>query len=64
MTNSNHKKIKIAKRSIIILIVGFIIVGLSNSKTMLYIGLLPFAFAAASVVPCLTTGIATTKFDS
>jgi len=48
------REIQIAKRSIYILIVGFLIVGFSSSKYTLYIGLLPFAFAAASVVPCLS----------
>lgn len=47
-------EINIAKRSIYILIIGFIIVGFSLSTYTLYLGLLPFAFAAASVVPCLS----------
>ena len=53
-----NNEIKIAKRSIIILIIGFLIVGCSSSKTLLYVGLLPFAFAAASVVPCLSSAAA------
>ena len=53
-----NNEIKIAKRSIIILIIGFFIVGCSSSKTLLYVGLLPFAFAAASVVPCLSSAAA------
>ena len=39
-----NNEIKIAKRSIIILIVGFLIVGCSSSKTLLYVGLLPFVW--------------------
>lgn len=49
-----NNEIEIAKRSIYILIVGFITVGLSTCQFALYVGLLPFAFAAASVVPCLS----------
>lgn len=54
------QEIKIAKRSIKILIVGFLIVAFSTSSTTLYIGLMPFAFAAASVVPCLS--VATSNY--
>lgn len=48
------REIEIAKRSILILILGFLIVGFSGSTYSLYLGLIPFAFAAASVVPCLS----------
>ena len=52
-----NSELKIAKRSIILLIIGFITVGLSTYRYMLYLGLIPFAFAAASVIPCLTSAI-------
>ena len=52
-----NNEIKIAKRSIIMLIVGFITVGLSTYRYVLYAGLIPFAFAAASVVPCLSSAV-------
>lgn len=37
------REIEIARRSILILISGFLIVGFSSSTYTLYIGLLPFA---------------------
>ena len=52
-----NNEIKIAKRSIIMLIIGFITVGLSTYRYVLYAGLIPFAFAAASVVPCLSSAV-------
>ncbi|XP_043918854.1 major facilitator superfamily domain-containing protein 10 [Protopterus annectens] len=48
-------EIKTVKKAIILLIPSFIVIGLANSLIMLYIGLLLYSFAAAVVVPCLTT---------
>lgn len=49
------KEKKMAANGIILLIPGFIVVGMSTSVAMLYAGLFLFAFAAASVVPCLSS---------
>ncbi|MGH0148546.1 UNVERIFIED_CONTAM: hypothetical protein FKN15_014996 [Acipenser sinensis] len=48
-------QIKTVKRAIILLIPAFILVGLAWNVTMLYSGLLLYSFAAATVVPCLST---------
>ncbi|MBN3281055.1 MFS10 protein, partial [Polyodon spathula] len=47
--------IKTVKRAIILLIPAFVLVGLAWNVTMLYSGLLLYSFAAATVVPCLST---------
>jgi len=44
------KEIDIAKRSIYILIIGFLIVGFSLSTYTLYLGLLPFAKRIYNIV--------------
>nr|XP_009858034.1 LOW QUALITY PROTEIN: major facilitator superfamily domain-containing protein 10-like [Ciona intestinalis] len=46
---------KLAASGIVFLIAGFIIVGFSWSPTVLYAGLLLFAIAAATVIPCLSS---------
>jgi len=48
----NEKKLAI--RGLLLLIPGFLIIGLSTNQVFFYIGLLFFAYAAASVVPCMT----------
>ncbi|KAM7391250.1 hypothetical protein PAMP_021950 [Pampus punctatissimus] len=47
--------IKAVRVAIITLIPAFILIGLSWNITMLYIGLALYSFAAAIVVPCLST---------
>ncbi|XP_069562637.1 major facilitator superfamily domain-containing protein 10 isoform X1 [Brachyistius frenatus] len=47
--------IKAVRMAIILLIPAFILIGLSWNLTMLYIGLALYSFAAAVVVPCLST---------
>uniref|UniRef100_A0AAQ5X3Q0 Major facilitator superfamily (MFS) profile domain-containing protein n=1 Tax=Amphiprion ocellaris TaxID=80972 RepID=A0AAQ5X3Q0_AMPOC len=47
--------IKAVRMAIITLIPAFILIGLSWNVTMLYIGLALYSFAAAIVVPCLST---------
>ncbi|XP_044051281.1 major facilitator superfamily domain-containing protein 10 [Siniperca chuatsi] len=47
--------IKAVRMAIIALIPAFILIGLSWSVTMLYVGLALYSFAAAIVVPCLST---------
>ncbi|KAL3975486.1 tyrosine-protein phosphatase non-receptor type 14/21 [Sarotherodon galilaeus] len=47
--------IKAVRMAIIALIPAFVIIGLSWNVTMLYIGLALYSFAAAIVVPCLST---------
>ncbi|XP_039250717.1 major facilitator superfamily domain-containing protein 10-like [Styela clava] len=59
-----NKEIKMAFNGMVILIPGFIVVGMSNSVAMLYAGLFMFAFAAASVVPCLSSLTATHGLES
>lgn len=49
------KEKKLALQGIILLIPGFIIVGVCETVTTLYVGLLLFAFASASVVPCISS---------
>ena len=51
------REIAIAKRSICVLIVGFVVIGFATESWMLYAGLVPFAYAAASVVPCLSSAV-------
>lgn len=47
--------IKAVRVAIILLIPAFILIGLSWNMTMLYLGLAFYSFAAAVVVPCLST---------
>ncbi|XP_063345824.1 major facilitator superfamily domain-containing protein 10 [Pelmatolapia mariae] len=47
--------IRAVRMAIIALIPAFVIIGLSWNVTMLYIGLSLYSFAAAIVVPCLST---------
>ncbi|XP_026200118.1 major facilitator superfamily domain-containing protein 10 [Anabas testudineus] len=47
--------IKAVRMAILTLIPAFILIGLSWNITMLYIGLALYSFAAAIVVPCLST---------
>lgn len=47
--------IKAVRMAILALIPAFIVIGLSWNITMLYIGLVLYSFAAAIVVPCLST---------
>ncbi|XP_031603504.1 major facilitator superfamily domain-containing protein 10 [Oreochromis aureus] len=49
------QQIKAVRMAIIALIPAFVIIGLSWNVTMLYIGLALYSFAAAIVVPCLST---------
>ncbi|XP_039606802.1 major facilitator superfamily domain-containing protein 10 [Polypterus senegalus] len=49
------REIKAIKQAIILLIPAFVLIGLAWSVTMLYVGLLLYSFAAAIVVPCLST---------
>ncbi|MBN3322124.1 MFS10 protein, partial [Atractosteus spatula] len=49
------KHIRTTRMAIIILIPAFILIGLAWSVSMLYVGLLLYSFAAAVVVPCLST---------
>ena len=51
------REIAIAKRSICVLIVGFVVIGFATEAWVLYAGLVPFAYAAASVVPCLSSAV-------
>ncbi|KAM9858555.1 major facilitator superfamily domain-containing protein 10-like isoform 2-T2 [Aulostomus maculatus] len=48
------QQLKAVRMAIITLIPAFILIGLSHSVTMLYIGLALYSFAAAVVVPCLS----------
>ncbi|KAM4708750.1 major facilitator superfamily domain-containing protein 10 [Discoglossus pictus] len=52
-------EIKAVKRAIILLIPAFVLIGWANSLTMLGIGLLLYSFAAAIVVPCLSSVVST-----
>uniref|UniRef100_A0A671UG44 Major facilitator superfamily domain-containing protein 10 n=2 Tax=Sparus aurata TaxID=8175 RepID=A0A671UG44_SPAAU len=47
--------IKAVRMAIIALIPAFVLIGLSWNITMLYVGLALYSFAAAIVVPCLST---------
>lgn len=47
--------IKAVRLAILTLIPAFILIGLSMNITMLYVGLALYSFAAAVVVPCLST---------
>ncbi|KAM6930852.1 major facilitator superfamily domain-containing protein 10-like [Xenentodon cancila] len=47
--------ISAVRLAMIILIPSFILIGLSRNITMLYVGLVLYSFAAAIVVPCLST---------
>nr|CAB3263791.1 major facilitator superfamily domain-containing protein 10-like [Phallusia mammillata] len=58
------KEKQLAIRGMTCLIPGFAIVGLSTSSWMLYVGLTLFAFAAASVVPCLSSLTASHGLES
>uniref|UniRef100_H2Y9A9 Major facilitator superfamily (MFS) profile domain-containing protein n=1 Tax=Ciona savignyi TaxID=51511 RepID=H2Y9A9_CIOSA len=49
------KERKLAISGILFLITGFIIVGLAWTPTLLYVGLMLFAVAAATVIPCLSS---------
>ncbi|XP_068594596.1 major facilitator superfamily domain-containing protein 10 [Brachionichthys hirsutus] len=49
------QQIRTVCMAIVALIPAFILIGLSWNITMLYIGLLLYSFAAATVVPCLST---------
>ncbi|KAK3609229.1 hypothetical protein CHS0354_035168 [Potamilus streckersoni] len=51
------KELKIAKQGIVILVPAFILMGFSGTATFIYISLILFSFASATVVPCLTTMI-------
>ncbi|XP_064630386.1 major facilitator superfamily domain-containing protein 10-like [Lineus longissimus] len=46
---------KIAFQGMMLLIPSFIVIGCTTNTIVFYIGLLFFAFASATVVPCLTT---------
>ncbi|GIY06489.1 major facilitator superfamily domain-containing protein 10 [Caerostris darwini] len=49
------KEIKSAAVGAFLIIPAFILIGISNSVEILYIGLALYAYASATVVPCLTT---------
>ncbi|GIX83021.1 major facilitator superfamily domain-containing protein 10 [Caerostris extrusa] len=49
------KEIKSAAVGAFLIIPSFILIGISNSVEILYIGLALYAYASATVVPCLTT---------
>uniref|UniRef100_UPI00358E0A23 major facilitator superfamily domain-containing protein 10 n=1 Tax=Myxine glutinosa TaxID=7769 RepID=UPI00358E0A23 len=53
-----HQELKLVKRALLLLIPAFLLVGWATSEPMLYLGLLLYAFASATVVPCLTTIVA------
>jgi len=46
---------KLAIKGLLLLIPGFVLIGLANHVYLFHIGLFLFSFAAASVVPCLTS---------
>ncbi|XP_005998244.1 major facilitator superfamily domain-containing protein 10 isoform X1 [Latimeria chalumnae] len=48
-------EIRAVKMALILLIPAFILIGWARNVTMLYFGLLLYSFAAAIVVPCLST---------
>ncbi|XP_069059617.1 major facilitator superfamily domain-containing protein 10 [Pleurodeles waltl] len=48
-------EINAVKRSMVVLIPAFLLIGYANGMVMLGIGLLLYSFAAAIVVPCLST---------
>ncbi|XP_075050389.1 major facilitator superfamily domain-containing protein 10 [Mixophyes fleayi] len=52
-------EVKAVKRAIILLIPAFLLIGWANSLTMLGFGLLLYSFAAAIVVPCLSSLVST-----
>ncbi|CAN2388437.1 tetracycline transmembrane transporter activity [Pristimantis euphronides] len=52
-------EVKAVKRAIILLIPAFLLIGWANSLTMLGLGLLLYSFAAAIVVPCLSSLVST-----
>ncbi|MEE6517330.1 hypothetical protein FKM82_027484, partial [Ascaphus truei] len=52
-------EVKAVKRAIILLIPAFMLIGWANSISMLGIGLLLYSFAAAIVVPCLSSLVST-----
>ncbi|XP_064600293.1 major facilitator superfamily domain-containing protein 10-like [Liolophura sinensis] len=47
----------VTTRSMVILIPAFVLMAFANSAVVLYAGLTMFAFASATIVPCLTTVI-------
>ncbi|KAG8453430.1 hypothetical protein GDO86_000162 [Hymenochirus boettgeri] len=56
---SPGNEIKTVKRAIILLIPAFLLIGWANSLMMLGTGLLLYSFAAAIVVPCLSSVVST-----
>ncbi|KAM9329487.1 major facilitator superfamily domain-containing protein 10 [Gastrophryne carolinensis] len=52
-------EVKAAKRALILLIPAFLLIGWANGLMMLGFGLLFYSFAAAIVVPCLTSLVST-----
>ncbi|KAG9479551.1 hypothetical protein GDO78_011530 [Eleutherodactylus coqui] len=52
-------EVKAVKRAIILLMPAFLLIGWANSLTMLGCGLLLYSFAAAIVVPCLSSLVST-----
>lgn len=58
------KEKRVALMGISLVIPAFILVGYANTTTVMYLGLALFAFASASVVPCLTTLISTYGDDN
>ncbi|GFW12055.1 major facilitator superfamily domain-containing protein 10 [Trichonephila clavipes] len=49
------KETKSAAIGALLIIPAFILIGISNSIGVLYVGLALYAYASATVVPCLTT---------
>lgn len=54
---SAGKEMKMAANGIVILVPSFIIMAFANTAVWIYLSLVLFSFASATVVPCLTTMI-------
>jgi len=46
---------RMASRGMLILVPAFVVIGVASSTTVMYLGLVLFSFASATVIPCLTT---------
>lgn len=57
------RELSFAVKGLVILIPSFVIIAFSYHQMALYTGLVLFAFASATVVPCLTTEISTYASD-
>lgn len=52
------REMAVVQRALLLLIPAFILIGWASTLPVLYVGLLLYAFASATVVPCLTTAVA------